>query len=183
MTEVTKRSRSARQKPGAYVGCDWPGGERQDDEALLTEVEAARLRCQSPRTLQAERIHGGGCPYIKIGRNVRYCRRDVLRFIAERTLTPRPARQARIATATGTRQATCATTCAAGALPGNPREPRSRGRGAWRSCARPASPARAVGRGRGVGQLDFLAFPGIPAPSTEINLRQPRAEWRAFRAP
>jgi hypothetical protein len=67
-----------------YVGCDWPGGDPGDDEALLTEVEAARLRCQSPRTLQAERLHGTGPPYIKIGRNVRYRRRDVLRFIAER---------------------------------------------------------------------------------------------------
>ena len=82
-------------RPVAYVGCNWPGSDRTDDEALLTEVEAARLLCLSPRTLQAGRIRGTGPPYVKIGRNVRYRRRDVLRFIAEREVrstseTPRP---------------------------------------------------------------------------------------------
>jgi hypothetical protein len=56
-------------------------------EELLTEVEAAQLRHQSPRTLQAERLRGDGCPYAKIGRSVRYRRADVLRFIAERIIT------------------------------------------------------------------------------------------------
>src|SRR5262245_1302315 len=48
---------------------------------LLTEAEAARLRRQSVRTLQAERVRGGGCPFVKLGRSVRYRRADVLRFI------------------------------------------------------------------------------------------------------
>ena len=48
---------------------------------LLTEAEAARLRRQSIRTLQAERVRGGGCPFVKLGRSVRYRRADVLRFI------------------------------------------------------------------------------------------------------
>jgi hypothetical protein len=52
---------------------------RLDD--LLTEIEAAQQRKQSVRTLQAERLRGGGCPYVKIGRSVRYRRSDVLRFI------------------------------------------------------------------------------------------------------
>jgi hypothetical protein len=50
-------------------------------DPLLTEIEAAQLRRQSVRTLQAERLHGGGCPHVKLGRSVRYRRSDVLRFI------------------------------------------------------------------------------------------------------
>jgi hypothetical protein len=48
---------------------------------LLTEGEAARLRRQSVRTLQAERLRGDGCAYVKLGRSVRYRRADVLSFI------------------------------------------------------------------------------------------------------
>jgi Helix-turn-helix domain len=51
------------------------------DNELLTEAEAAKLRRQSVRTLQAERVRGGGCPYVKLGRSVRYRRADVLYFI------------------------------------------------------------------------------------------------------
>jgi hypothetical protein len=50
-------------------------------DELLTESEAARLRRQSIRTLQAERLRGGGCPFVKLGRSVRYRRSDVLAFI------------------------------------------------------------------------------------------------------
>jgi hypothetical protein len=50
-------------------------------DELLTEKEAARLRRQSVRTLQAERLRGGGCRYVKIGRSVRYWRADVLAHI------------------------------------------------------------------------------------------------------
>jgi len=55
----------------------------QHDE-LLTEIEAAQLRRQSVRTLQAERLHGGGCSFVKLGRSVRYRRSDVLCFIESR---------------------------------------------------------------------------------------------------
>ena len=50
-------------------------------DQLLTEIEAAQLRRQSVRTLQAERLRGGGCRFVKIGRSVRYRLRDVLEFI------------------------------------------------------------------------------------------------------
>jgi hypothetical protein len=53
----------------------------QQFDPLLTEIEAAQLRKQSVRTLQAERHRGGGCSFIKLGRSVRYRRSDVLRFI------------------------------------------------------------------------------------------------------
>jgi hypothetical protein len=54
---------------------------------LLTEGEAAQLRRQSIRTLQAERLRGGGCPFVKLGRSVRYRRSDVLGFIAANVKT------------------------------------------------------------------------------------------------
>ena len=56
-------------------------------DQLLTEIDAAQLRCQSVRTLQAERLRGDGCAYVKIGRSVRYRRGDVMQFISERVRT------------------------------------------------------------------------------------------------
>ena len=56
-------------------------------DPLLTEGEAAEMRRQSMRTLQAERLRGGGCPFVKLGRSVRYRRSDVLRFIEVNTRT------------------------------------------------------------------------------------------------
>lgn len=65
--------------------------ERDDD--LITEKEAARMRNQSVRTLQAERRQkhrrqGARCPYVKLGRTVRYRRGDVLAYIAAQTVVP-----------------------------------------------------------------------------------------------
>ena len=58
-----------------------------DDDDLITEHEAARMRCQSVRTLQMERLKGGGCRYVKLGRSVRYQRGVVLAFIAARVVS------------------------------------------------------------------------------------------------
>jgi hypothetical protein len=52
-----------------------------EPDELLTEAEAAQLRRQSMRTLQAERLRGDGCPFVKLGRSVRYRRSDLMRFI------------------------------------------------------------------------------------------------------
>jgi hypothetical protein len=65
-----------------------------ESDDLLTELEAAQLRRQSVRTLQAERLRGDGCPFVKLGRSVRYRRSDVARFIESNvktstTATPR----------------------------------------------------------------------------------------------
>lgn len=48
---------------------------------LLLQREYARVRRCSERTIERERASGTGCPYVKIGRSVRYMRRDVLDFI------------------------------------------------------------------------------------------------------
>ena len=70
----------------------YPSQAAHAADGLLTEDEAAQLRRQSIRTLQAERLRGGGCPYVKLGRSVRYRRADVLRFIEANLRTaPEPA--------------------------------------------------------------------------------------------
>ena len=50
----------------------------------MTEKDVAGLICITPRALQNWRLRGGGPEYVKIGRSVRYQRRDVMKFIEER---------------------------------------------------------------------------------------------------
>ena len=60
--------------------------KEQNPNQLMTEKEAAELICYTRRALQNWRLRGGGPPYIKISRSVRYQRRDVLNWIEERKL-------------------------------------------------------------------------------------------------
>lgn len=49
------------------------------DDTLLTEDELARRwRLASAKKLQADRVKGVGCPFVRIGRCVRYRMSDVL---------------------------------------------------------------------------------------------------------
>jgi hypothetical protein len=48
---------------------------------LLTGREYARMRKCSERTVERERTSGTGCKFIKLGRSVRYRRRDIFDFI------------------------------------------------------------------------------------------------------
>jgi excisionase family DNA binding protein len=57
-----------------------------DLDALLTEVQAAKLLNLSTRTLQAWRIRGVGPPFVQAGRAVRYRRRDLLAWIDANTV-------------------------------------------------------------------------------------------------
>ena len=57
------------------------------NDDLINEIEAARMRGQSVRTLQMERPRGSGCRYVKLGRSVRYRRSDVLAYINLRIVT------------------------------------------------------------------------------------------------
>ena len=50
-------------------------------DRLLTETEAADLLRQKVKTLQARRVSGGGPPYVKLGRNVRYRLSDLHAYI------------------------------------------------------------------------------------------------------
>ena len=60
--------------------------ERDPDEAL-NETAAARLIGVSPRSLQAWRVNGRGPRYMKIGRVVRYRRRELIEFLDDRTVS------------------------------------------------------------------------------------------------
>jgi len=58
-----------------------------DPDALLYPAEAAYLRGQAEGTLRNERVKGDGCPFVKLGRSIRYRRADVLQWIAENSYT------------------------------------------------------------------------------------------------
>jgi Helix-turn-helix domain len=58
-----------------------------DPDAALNENRAAEFLGVSVRTLQAWRVRGGGPPYLKIGRSVRYQRRALTAFQQEHTVT------------------------------------------------------------------------------------------------
>lgn len=52
------------------------------DEPLLTEIQAAAYLNQKVKTLQARRVSGGGAPFVKLGRAVRYRMSDLREFVA-----------------------------------------------------------------------------------------------------
>ena len=58
--------------------------EQIDPNQLMNEKEVADLICITQRALQNWRLRGGGPEYVKIGRSVRYQRRDVMKFIEDR---------------------------------------------------------------------------------------------------
>jgi predicted DNA-binding transcriptional regulator AlpA len=58
------------------------GANMEDFDELLSTPEYARKRKCSERTIERERTSGTGCKFVKIGRSVRYRRRDILDFIA-----------------------------------------------------------------------------------------------------
>jgi predicted DNA-binding transcriptional regulator AlpA len=58
-----------------------------DLDAALNENQAAEFLGVSVRTLQAWRVRGGGPRYIKIGRSVRYQRRELVAFQESHTVS------------------------------------------------------------------------------------------------
>jgi len=58
-----------------------------DLDYAINEAQAAEFLGVSVRTLQAWRVRGGGPPYTKIGRAVRYQRRALIQFQQDHTVT------------------------------------------------------------------------------------------------
>ena len=54
--------------------------ESENPDQLMTEKNVAALICITPRALQNWRLRGGGPEYVKIGRSVRYQRRDAVSY-------------------------------------------------------------------------------------------------------
>lgn len=54
-------------------------------ETFLTGREAAEILKLSEQTLRIHRIKGGGVPFVKIGRNVRYRKSDIIDYVNART--------------------------------------------------------------------------------------------------
>ncbi|ACH40489.1 MAG: hypothetical protein ACD_55C00119G0007 [uncultured bacterium] len=55
--------------------------------ALLTTAEAAAYLKQKPSTLEQHRWQGVGCPFVKIGRSVRYRQADLDAFLEARVFS------------------------------------------------------------------------------------------------
>jgi hypothetical protein len=68
---------------------DSPAGRPipEHPDAALFPIEVAYLTGRGLRTLEADRLRGGGIPFLRIGRGVRYRRRDVLGWIESRVRT------------------------------------------------------------------------------------------------
>lgn len=69
-----------------------------DPDFLMNENQAAELLGLSVRTLQNWRLRGDGPVYVKIGKAVRYKRRDVSEWLKANTIastSQRPASAAR----------------------------------------------------------------------------------------
>ncbi len=57
-----------------------------DENALLNEVQTAKLLNLSTRTLQAWRVRGVGPVFVRAGRAIRYRRRDIIAWIEANTV-------------------------------------------------------------------------------------------------
>lgn len=58
-----------------------------DPDVLLDAKQVARIINMSPKFVEGRRVRGGGIPYIKVGRYVRYRRNDVEAWLDSRTHT------------------------------------------------------------------------------------------------
>lgn len=57
-----------------------------DPDCLLTEGQTGELINVPVRTLQTWRLRGGGPPFVKLGRSIRYRRWNLIRWIEEHTM-------------------------------------------------------------------------------------------------
>lgn len=65
----------------------FPTSIERDPDLALNENVAAEMLGISTRTLQSWRVKGTGPRFTKIGRAVRYRRRELLKFLDDRTVS------------------------------------------------------------------------------------------------
>lgn len=64
---------------------NWPDIEADDQDALLTEQQAATYLNVNPRTLQKWRFNGGGPQFVRISRRcIRYRPKDIRHWAQNR---------------------------------------------------------------------------------------------------
>ena len=61
--------------------------QHYDKQALLTEQQVADRQRRSVKTLRNQRVTGGGIPFLKLGRTVRYRLSDVLAWETARLVS------------------------------------------------------------------------------------------------
>jgi len=54
---------------------------------LLTQKETAKYLKRSVKSLERDRFVGGGIPFVRVGRLIRYRSSDVLKYLDENTRT------------------------------------------------------------------------------------------------
>ena len=86
VVETRKTAQARRGDPPAPASTLWPAGRPlpSDPDALLLPAEAAYLLALSSRTLEGLRLRGGGPPFFRLPRAVRYRRRDVVDWVEKR---------------------------------------------------------------------------------------------------
>jgi len=55
-------------------------------DEIMTPEELSEYAKRSLKTLEADRLHRRGIPYVKIGRQVRYRRSDIEAYLAANTV-------------------------------------------------------------------------------------------------
>jgi hypothetical protein len=92
MTEITKRRSEIGQAPERYRAGVPPSTDNQPQEStvppervFLNNDEAAQFLNLSPRTLEKQRVIGGGPRFRKFGRRVLYAVTDLQVWANERT--------------------------------------------------------------------------------------------------
>ena len=55
-----------------------------DHDVLCTDFDVERITKRKRKTLQKDRVYGGGIPFIRLGRLVRYRRSDIDAWLAAR---------------------------------------------------------------------------------------------------
>jgi hypothetical protein len=92
MAEITKRRSEIRQAPSRHRPGVLPSADNQSQEStvppervFLNNDEAAQFLNLSPRTLEKQRVIGGGPRFRKFGRRVLYAVTDLKVWANERT--------------------------------------------------------------------------------------------------
>lgn len=81
---LATRPTASRRAASGHADHGPPAAAPAGLDPLLDEGQASRYLRMSRRTLQGWRLKGGGPPFVRLGRNIRYRRSDLATFIRER---------------------------------------------------------------------------------------------------